>query len=201
VGHRDHEPHTLTAPSALLTVDALVAGYSEPVVGPVSLTVRRGEIVCLAGANGSGKTTLLNALIGAARVFSGRITRDGSVGVSVLRQFPVRLPEMPLLGSELLRITGVADGDVPERLRPLIDRRIDRLSGGQFQLLQVWACLGSAAGLVVLDEPTNNMDSQSVTALADLLNGARDRGKGVLVISHADTLLGRACTHIIEVAR
>jgi ATPase subunit of ABC transporter with duplicated ATPase domains len=201
VGHRYHQRRTLTTPPALLTVDALVAGYGEPVVGPVSFSVGRGEIVGLAGANGSGKTTILNALIGTARVFAGHVGRDRTAGVSILRQFPVRLPEMPLLGSEFLRITGAADRDVPAQLGPLVDQRVDRLSGGQYQLLQVWACLGSRAGLVMLDEPTNNMDPQTITALGDLLLGARDRGQGVLLISHDASLLARVCTRTVEVAR
>ena len=116
-----------------------MVGYGQPVVGPVSFSLGRGEIVGLAGANGTGKTTLLNAIIGTARVFGGRVERDRAVGVALLRQFPVRLPEMPLLGSEFLRVAGAAAADVPSQLRPLVDQRVDRLSGGQYQLLQVWA--------------------------------------------------------------
>jgi ABC-2 type transport system ATP-binding protein len=201
VDHSAHERHTLTTPPALLTVVGLEAGYAHPVVGPVSFSLGRGEIVGLSGANGSGKSTLFNAIIGKARVFSGHIGCDRTVGVSILGQFPVRLPEMPLLGAEYLRITGAAAREVPAPLGPLMDQRVDRLSGGQYQLLQVWACLGSPAGLVMLDEPTNNMDPQAVAALGDMLIDARERGKGVLLISHDASLLERVCTRIIEVAR
>jgi ATPase subunit of ABC transporter with duplicated ATPase domains len=200
VGDGNHQRDALTVPRPLLAVDGLVAGYGQPVVGPVSFSLGRGEIVGLSGANGTGKTTLLNAVIGMARIFAGRVERDRAVGVSLLRQFPVRLPEMPLLGSEFLRIAGAEDGGVPQQLRPLVDRRMDRLSGGQYQLLQVWACLGSPAGLVLLDEPTNNMDPDAVAALGDVLIDARERGKGVLLISHDRSLLARVCTRVVEVA-
>jgi len=202
VGAGEHGSHSLTPPSApLLVVDALVAGYSEPVVGPLSFEVHRGEIVGLAGANGSGKTTVLAAIIGTARIFGGGITCDRSAGVSVLRQFPVHLREMPITVGEMLRVTGSNTDRVPAVFQPLLGLRVDRLSGGQFQLLQAWACLGSPAALVLLDEPTNNMDPQAIAGLGALLTESRDRGKGVLVISHEAALLDRVCTRVVQVAR
>lgn len=178
-----------------------MAGYAHPVVGPVSFAVGRGEIVALTGANGSGKTTVLNAVIGRARIHEGRVDHDRSAEAAVLRQFPVHLKEMPLLGAEFLATTGALARDVPGAVRPLLDRRIDRLSGGQYQLLSVWACLGSPAGLVMLDEPTNNMDPVTVTALGDLLIDAAARGQGLLVISHEAPLVARIATRRIAVGR
>jgi ABC-type glutathione transport system ATPase component len=123
-----------------------------------------------------------------------------SVGVlSIQRQRPVQLPEMPLLGRELLALTGALHRPVPPSLAPLMAMRVDRLSGGQFQLLQVWACLGSAAELVLLDEPTNNMDPEAIETLIGLFRGALD-GRGVLVVSHEHDLLRRVCTRIVSVA-
>lgn len=200
MGQGDRRRCTLTSPSPLLVVDAVVAGYARPTVGPVSFTVARGDVVGLAGVNGSGKTTLLNAIVGTARVFSGHVTCDRAAGVSVLRQFPVRLQEMPFLGSEFLEMTG-ASREVPRHLRPLIDMRVDRLSGGQYQLLLVWACLGSASSLVLLDEPTNNMDPDAVDAVGHLLIAARARDQGLLLVSHEPGLLERVCTHIVRVGR
>ncbi len=202
MGAGEHGGNALTPPSPpLLAVQGLTAGYARPVVGPLSFEVHRGEIVGLAGANGSGKTTVLAAIIGTARVFGGGITCDRSAGVSVLRQFPVHLREMPITVAELLHATASNTDDVPSLFQPLLGTRVDRLSGGQFQLLQAWACLGSPAALVLLDEPTNNMDPQAIAALADLLLASRKRGKGVLVISHEATLLDTVCTRIVEVGR
>ena len=201
MGPGDRRRLILTSSSPLLVVDALVAGYAHPVVGPVSFSVGRGEIVALTGANGSGKTTVLNAVIGRAHVYAGRVEHDRSAAVAVLRQFPVHLKEMPLLGAELLATTGASARAVPAAVRPLLDRRIDRLSGGQFQLLTVWACLGSPAALLMLDEPTNNMDASAVGALGDLLIEAAARGQGLLVISHETPLLARIASREIAVGR
>ena len=143
----------MTVASPLLDLDGVVAGYTAPVVGPVSLTVQRGEIVGLTGPNGSGKTTLVNGIIGTARVMEGRLRKAPGLRVNVQRQHPVRLPEMPFTGTDVLRLVGAGERPVPDSIRPFVKRRIDRLSGGQFQLLQVWGCLSAPADLVILDEP------------------------------------------------
>jgi ABC-type branched-subunit amino acid transport system ATPase component len=63
-----------SASDVSLDIDGLTAGYrSVTVVRDLSLVVRKGEFVALLGANGVGKTTLLRAVVGAARIISGRI--------------------------------------------------------------------------------------------------------------------------------
>jgi ABC-type multidrug transport system ATPase subunit len=132
-------------------------------------------------------------------VLEGTITRAPSIRVAFLRQHPVRFVEMPLVGAELLRLTGADAEPLPDPLRGLVDKRLDRLSGGQYQLLQVWACLGSPADLVLLDEPTNNMDPHIMNMLGDILAAARGRQKGVLVISHEHEWLVGLCARTIGV--
>jgi zinc transport system ATP-binding protein len=185
--------------ATLLEIDSLVAGYQDPVVGPVSFALSEGEIVGLAGPNGAGKSTLLGAIIGTTRVFSGSARRRPGIRLAIQSQAPVRLAEMPVTGAEFLRITGAHRHVTPERLAPYLGQRLDRLSGGQYQLLNVWACLGSGAELVVLDEPTNNMDPRAVLDLADLLLASRESGRGVLVVSHEHELLEKVCTRLVEV--
>lgn len=184
---------------ALLEVDALVAGYTGPVVGPVSFRVDGGEIVGLAGSNGSGKSTILGAIIGTARVFSGDVRRREGLRVAIQSQSPVRLAEMPITGLDFLRITGADRHAVPPPLQPLLGKRLDLLSGGQYQLMNVWACLGCAAELVLLDEPTNNMDPRATSSLLDVLRASRENGRGVLVISHEHDFLAEVCNRLVEV--
>jgi ABC-type Mn2+/Zn2+ transport system ATPase subunit len=186
---------------ALLEVDALVAGYAEPVVGPISFSLASGEIVGLAGPNGSGKSTLLGAVMGTTRVFSGRIQRKEGVHVAVQAQVPSRLREMPVTGIEILRITGAHRHEAPPPVRPLLPMRLDRLSGGQYQLLNVWACLACGADLILLDEPTNNMDPKVEESLADLLLASRAEGRAMLLVSHEHDFLEKVSTRLVEVGR
>ena len=185
----------------LLDVRDLVAGYRDPVVGPVSFGLHRGEVLGLSGPNGSGKSTVLRAIIGRARIFSGTVHRaDGPIATVVQAQRPVRLAEMPITGREYLRLTGAASHPPPPQLTGLLDLRLDELSGGQFQLLHVWACLGSAADLVLLDEPDNNMDPRARATLIEVLHESRTAGRGVLVVSHEHDLVEVVCSRIVEVA-
>jgi ATPase subunit of ABC transporter with duplicated ATPase domains len=108
---------------------------------------------------------------------------------------------MPITGLEFLRITGAERHAVPTPLAPLLPSRLDRLSGGQYQLLNVWACLGSDAELVLLDEPTNNMDARAESSLVDVLLASREKGRAVLVISHEHDFLEQVCTRLVEVRR
>jgi ATPase subunit of ABC transporter with duplicated ATPase domains len=184
---------------ALLEIDSLVAGYTQPVVGPVSFSVAPGEIVGLAGPNGSGKSTILGAVIGSTRIFAGSVRRREGVRVAMQAQVPSRLKEMPVTSSEILRITGANRHAVPAPVKPLLDMRLDRLSGGQYQLLNVWACLGCGADLILLDEPTNNMDLRVEASLADLLLASREEGRAMLLVSHEHDFLAQVSTRLVEV--
>lgn len=182
---------------SLLQARGLVAGYGRPVVGPVSFTVAPGEVVGLWGANGSGKSTLLRAITGTARVFDGRLERRPGLTVAWLAQQPVRLEEMPLNGRDYLRYAGAQDTP-PGRLVGWLDRRMDALSGGQFQLLAAWSALGGRADLVLLDEPTNNLDPEGEAMLAHILDKERE-GRAVLLVSHERAFLEAACSRVLEV--
>lgn len=184
--------------SVLVQATDLEAGYRFPVVGPLSFSVSEGEVVGVWGANGAGKSTLLNAIGGSARVFAGELRRAPGLRVGYQEQQPVRLPEMPMTGRELLHYAGAGTAPVPLRLRPWLSQRIDRLSGGQFQLLSTWAVLAASADLVILDEPTNNLDPAGEKILAEILRAETGR-RAVLVVSHERSFLDASCTRLIGI--
>jgi ATPase subunit of ABC transporter with duplicated ATPase domains len=186
-----HEP--------LITFEQVTAGYRQPVVGPASFEVRSGEVIGLTGENGSGKSTLLGVLTGRAQLISGQIRRRPGLRVAFQRQDPLAVRGLPLRAGELLRAAGALHS-APPALRSLLGRRADALSGGQLQLLHVWAALGGDAHLVVLDEPTNNMDRQGVQALAEVLKAPLP-DRGVLLVTHDHALLSAVCGRTVEVAR
>ncbi len=181
----------------LLAYREVTAGYAAPLVGPASFELNEGDVLGLVGPNGAGKSTLLGALTGSSRVFSGEVFRRAGATFAVQRQLPVRARDVPLRGRELLELTGAPAAAAPPSVVPLLESRVDRLSGGQFQLIAVWACLGSAAQVVILDEPTNNMDPSAVDALIELLHASM-AGRGVLVVTHDERFLARATTHLFR---
>lgn len=176
------------------------AGYKHPVVGPVSFGIRPGEVLGLCGANGAGKSTLLNALTGVAKVFSGEIERHPMLSVAHHRQRPELPPELPLLGREMLDLLQGDATKAPELLQPLLSKPLSQFSGGQFQFLQACACLTSPARLVILDEPTNNLDGYAIEALSGLLaNIGAERA--VLLVSHEQYFLREHCSRLVELPR
>ena len=183
----------------LLRAQEAVVGYARPVVGPLSFALHPGEVVGVWGPNGVGKSTLLRAVAGTARVHAGRLERPAGLSLAYQGQRPVRLAEMPFRGREYLGYLGAHHCEPPARLNAWLDRRIDRLSGGQFQLLSVWACLASGADLVLLDEPSNNLDPESRELLTSLLRTREGHG-AVLLVSHDWAFLEAACDHRLEVA-
>jgi ATPase subunit of ABC transporter with duplicated ATPase domains len=181
----------------LIRVDRVEAGYTRPVVGPVSFAAGRGDVIGLAGPNGSGKSTLLKALIGAARIFAGDIERRPGLQVSQQHQGFDSLEGFPLNGIELLGLTGARAEGLPAWIAPKLGERLDRLSGGQMQLLRVWACLMAPADVVLLDEPTNNLDRDGTTFLeATLARHSADRV--IVVVSHDARFLRTVSTCLVE---
>lgn len=182
----------------LLVASGLVAGYSQPVIGPLSFSVLPGEVVGLWGANGCGKSTLLRAIAGEARIFAGSLERLPGSSLRWQMQQPIRLDEMPLDGHDYLRCAQAEREAPPARLTPWLHRRVDTLSGGQFQLLAVWSMLGGSADLVLLDEPTNNLDPGSEQLLAEMLCSEHGH-RAALVVSHERQFLEQACSRVLEI--
>ncbi|HEX6591341.1 MAG TPA: AAA family ATPase, partial [Moraxellaceae bacterium] len=119
-------------------------------------------------------------------------------GVASQQQHPVRLHQVPVSVREYLKLMEADREPLPERLAALQSRRIDTLSGGQYQLLAVWACLASSAQLVLLDEPTNNLDPAGVELLAQWLRDRRE-GRGLLLISHDAAFMQTVCDRQLDV--
>jgi zinc transport system ATP-binding protein len=182
---------------ALLIVDRLSAGYDHPVVGPISFSLYRGDIVAVQGPNGAGKTTLLNAIAGGARIFAGSVTRPAGVRVAHQQQAALPLDNVPLSGLELLALTDADAQGLPDWIKPLVSRRLDRLSGGQLQFMQIWACLKAPVDIVLLDEPVNNLDSAGARFLASQIREMRST-RAILVVSHDAEFIGNISTRTLH---
>lgn len=181
---------------ALLSLTGLVGGYDRPVSPPCSFDLARGEVLGLLGANGLGKSTLLGVITGSARAHAGTWRLAPGLRLRHLPQRPERPAEAPVSGRELLHYLDAGDLAPPARLAAKLDQRIDRLSGGEYQLLALWSCLAGDADLVLLDEPTNNLDREHIDLAAEEIAAGRDR-RGTLIVSHDRAFLDRVCTRLV----
>lgn len=203
------------------------AGVRTPAVSGVSLTVDPGEVVAVVGPNGSGKSTLLRALVGLLRPSAGSVHLDGRpiaswsrrdladvVGALPQREdqsFPLTVTETVLLGrwSRLGPIAPVGPADreaVDAALRrcdvtALADRRIDTLSGGEWQRVRVARALVAVPRLLLLDEPTAALDVGHEMEMFELLRRLVAEGLGVLVITHQLNLAARFADRLVLLDR
>jgi len=182
--------------NSLLSVNTLVAGYTRPITPALSFEIQPGEVVGLLGANGCGKSTVLRAIMGTARIFSGTLYKRPRLRLTHQRQSPVRLKQMPIRGWELLRVCERNQKPLPAKLQAVMNQRLDQLSGGQLQLLQTWACFGDEVDLILLDEPTNNLDPEGIKALTDAFNHLNAH-QAVLMVSHEPEFTAQVCTQIV----
>ena len=176
------------------------------------LQVRRGEIFGLLGPNGAGKTTLLRLLMGFLRPTSGTASIDGldcyrdSLAVHRLVAY---LPGDARLfrnmtGDELLRFFSKVrpGGDyqralaLADRLKLELSRRVPALSTGMRQKLALAACLSAEASLLILDEPTSNLDPTIRNEVIALVREAKAAGRTVLFSSHVLSEVEQACDRV-----
>lgn len=183
----------LTLQDAIVGYRGVAGGFAAP---PVSFRLERGEVLGLTGPNGIGKSTLLKVVLGQARLLGGTLEKPAGLRIGYLAQQPARLAELPLSGRELLRCLAADGTPPPANLQGKLDTRIDRLSGGEYQLLSLWTRLAGAADLILLDEPTNHLDPGHIGLAAAQIATGRER-RATLIVSHDPDFLATVCDRTI----
>ncbi|WP_285726676.1 ABC-F family ATP-binding cassette domain-containing protein [Psychromicrobium xiongbiense] len=182
-------------------LDAGVAFGDSEVLRKVEWRIAPGERTGILGVNGAGKSTLLSLITGALQPTSGRVKRGKTVQVATLDQQLGDLAEIAeervsdVIGRKRTSyIAGgkeMTPGQLLERLgftNAQLSTQIKDLSGGQKRRLQLLLILLDEPNLLVLDEPTNDLDTDMLAAIEDLL----DSWPGSLVVvSHDRYLLER----------
>ncbi|MDP1827635.1 MAG: ABC transporter ATP-binding protein [Archangium sp.] len=190
----------------------------------VDLTLGPGEHVAVIGRSGSGKSTLLNMLTGIDRPTSGSVEVDGvDLGtldegalavfrgrhIGIVFQFFQLIPTLSVRENVLLAMELV--GAVPPSARDARAQRLleevgiaahaDRLpgslSGGEQQRAAIARALANDPGLLVADEPTGNLDTETAASVAALLRDLARRGKTVVVVTH-DPAVAATCSRVVQ---
>jgi iron complex transport system ATP-binding protein len=158
-----------------------------------SIAIAAGELVCLVGPNGSGKTSLLHALAGIGGR-SGNVALDGldprALGPAHRSGYLTYLPASrdipwPLAARDLIALGGGAADFPALQLEGLLDRRIDTLSTGERSRVLIARALAPRPRLLLLDEPTANLDPLWQIRLMELVREEiAPGGRAALVAIH-----------------
>ncbi|HOP35769.1 MAG TPA: ABC transporter ATP-binding protein [Syntrophales bacterium] len=181
----------------------------------VTLSIEKGAFMALAGPSGSGKTTLLNIIGGLDAADSGTVVVDGDTlaGMGQGELADMRLRKVgfvfqsynliPVLSARenvefIMLLQGVSPRERRERalsileevgLAGLHDRRPAELSGGQQQRVAVARAIVSGPSIVLADEPTANLDSQTGSDLLDMMKKMNEEKKVTFIFSTHDRMV------------
>jgi putative ABC transport system ATP-binding protein len=185
----------------------------------VDLTIAGGEMVAIVGPSGSGKTTIMNMITGIDRPTRGAVAVDGrrldelseeqlavwrGQNVGIVFQFFQLLPTLTALENAMLPLDFARRGSKHERfdrakhnlelvgLGDMLDHLPAELSGGEQQRVAIARALASDPKLIIGDEPTGNLDTQTAADMFELLQRLNDEGKTVLYVTHDLGLAARA---------
>lgn len=179
----------------------------------VNLTVEQGDIVGIRGINGSGKIMVLRAIAGLIRVdgsveIGGKKMEPGECpkDIGVLVEMPGFLPEFT--GKKNLQLLGmlqegVTEEDIDEAMNavgldPKDRRHYKKYSLGMKERLGIAQAILKKPKLILLDEPTNGIDSDGIQMLEELLRRLKEAGSTIVVTSHDRDFLDAVTSQCYE---
>ncbi len=208
----------------LLHLEGLTRSFPGIVANDrVDLTVGQGKIHALLGENGAGKSTLVKMIYGALRPDSGRMLLDGkpyapaspgaarAAGVGMVFQHFSLFEAMTVAENVAVALPAELVGsDLPDRIRDIsasyglvLDpfSRVDQLSVGQRQRVEIVRCLLQSPRLIIMDEPTSVLTPGEVGRLFTVLRKLREEGRSILYISHKLREIRNLCSHATVLRR
>lgn len=202
--------------TALVSVDHFRMDFGDKtVISDLSFTIKKGETFGLLGSNGSGKTTTIRALLGIYQPTGGELLIagkpykvDGSVKLGYLPE------ERGLYKKELVLDVMVYFGELKGLTKSAATRwsldylnkvslgdhaktRLDKLSGGQQQKVQLGVTIMNNPELLILDEPTKGFDPVNRRLLMNIIEEHQKQGATVIFVTHQMEEVERLCDRII----
>jgi ATPase subunit of ABC transporter with duplicated ATPase domains len=193
-------------------MDGVTKSYGERLIlDDLSATVPPGSIVGVVGPNGAGKTTLLRMIVGQEQPDSGSIRIGETVKWAYADQSRTLDPEKTVYeeisqGAEMLELGSPAEGRGIRKINARAycssfnfngsdqQKKVGVLSGGERNRVHLAKTLTEGANVILLDEPTNDLDVNTLRALEEALENFAGCA---VVVSHDRWFLDRICTHIL----
>ncbi|WP_337090250.1 ribosomal protection-like ABC-F family protein [Leuconostoc pseudomesenteroides] len=160
---------------------------TQPLLKNIDLTVTRGNRVAILGDNGVGKSTLLKILLGLKQPTTGVVHTGPNLSIGYFSQFEVELEPQKTVIESYIKQVPMSEADARYQLSKFlfykkdVFKKVKSLSGGERKRLRWAQIIGQHPNVIVLDEPTNDLDIGSIEMLEDTLD---DYEGTVLAVSH-----------------
>ncbi|WP_083283464.1 ABC transporter ATP-binding protein [Humibacillus sp. DSM 29435] len=219
-GPRSGASHRHDSQTDDIEVRALSRQFGEiRAVDDVSFTVKGGELTGFVGGNGAGKTTTMRMIMGVLSISAGDVLWRGRPITALDRRGFGYMPEERGLYPDqavldqlvyLGRLRGIGTAAAKASVTDHLERlglaerakdKVQTLSLGNQQRVQIIAALMGRPQALVLDEPFSGLDPQAVDSMADLLREHTSRGVPVLFSSHQLDLVERLCERLVVLSR
>jgi tungstate transport system ATP-binding protein len=189
---------------------------SITILDRLNLTIASGAPTLIVGPNGAGKTRLLRLCMGLDRPTAGHITWGGRADSpmarrAILFQRPVMLRRTTAANiAYALALVGIPRSERPERVDALLERvglsdlaqrPARRLSGGEQQRLALARALARDPQILLLDEPTANLDPAATRSVEEIVQSAAESGIKIVMASHDLGQVRRLASHVIFMVR
>lgn len=205
-----------THSESLVTVDHFFMNFGKnTVINDLSFTVKRGETFGLLGTNGSGKTTTIRALLGIYQPTSGELlinnepySVNGSVKLGYLPEERGLYKKETVIDTMIYfgQLKGMSHAEAKTWTTDYLARvdlankasvRLDKLSGGQQQKVQLGITIMNNPSLLILDEPTKGFDPVNRRLLMNIIEEHQQKGATVIFVTHQMEEVERLCDRIL----
>ena len=185
-----------------IEVNNLVVGYDKPILNPISFSLKKDETFALVGKNGIGKSTIIKTILGEIESLGGEVKISSNVDFLYFSQdseYDSNITPFEIIKEDFYDLDNKDCRSILAKVGivgDMVNKKMSELSGGEQTKVRLARLSMFKSNLLILDEPSNNLDKDAKQSLIDAIN----RYEGViLLVSHEKDFLNGFKHRVIDV--